>query len=103
MDEISCGENVFVSLRYSTCTIGFPPWSTTLNGHDSTSFLTVGSSNLRPMRRLNGQLWIRQILIEFPISYRYILDIKNGIGRVHRSLVLCRFPDQALLVGERDE
>ena len=52
MDEISWGVKVLVSLRYSTWTAGLPPWSTTLNGHDSMSFFTVGSSNLRPIKRL---------------------------------------------------
>jgi len=56
MDDISCGEKVLVCFKYSTCTTGLPPWSTTLKGHDSISFLTVGSSNLRPMRRLEKQL-----------------------------------------------
>lgn len=52
MEEISWGENVFVSPRYSTWTIGFPPWSITLNGHVSISFLTVASSYRRPIKRL---------------------------------------------------
>ena len=52
MDEISCGEKVLVSFKYWTWTKGLPPWSTTLNGHDSTSFLVCGSSDLRPMSRL---------------------------------------------------
>lgn len=52
MEEISWGEKVLVSLRYSTWTTGLPPWSMTLNGQDSTSFLTMGSSKRRPIRRL---------------------------------------------------
>ena len=52
--EISCGENVLFSPRYSTSTFGLLSSSVTLNGHDSMSFLTVGSSNLRPMRRLQA-------------------------------------------------
>jgi hypothetical protein len=32
--------------------MGLPPWSMTLKGHDWTSFLTVSSSNRRPIRRL---------------------------------------------------
>lgn len=32
--------------------MGLPPWSTTLNGHDGISFLTVSSSNRRPINRL---------------------------------------------------
>lgn len=45
-----------VSPRYLTWTIGLPPWSTTLNGQDSTSFLTIGSSNRRPINRLETLL-----------------------------------------------
>jgi hypothetical protein len=52
MEEISWGEKDLVSLRYSTWTTGLPPWSMTLKGQDSTSFLTMGSSKRRPMRRL---------------------------------------------------
>ena len=52
MAEISWGEKVFDSPKYSTCTFGLPSSSMTLKGHDSMSFLTVGSSNLRPIRRL---------------------------------------------------
>jgi hypothetical protein len=52
MAEISWGENFLRSPRYSTSTRGLPPWSTTLNGHDLMSFVTVSSSNRRPIRRL---------------------------------------------------
>jgi hypothetical protein len=52
MEEISWGEKTLVSLRYSTWTTGLPPWSMTLKGQDSTSFLTMGSSKRRPIRRL---------------------------------------------------
>ncbi|KAI6875794.1 hypothetical protein KC323_g176 [Hortaea werneckii] len=55
MAEISCGEKVLVSPRYSTCTFGWLPSSTTLKGHDSMSFLTVGSSYLLPIRRLTSK------------------------------------------------
>lgn len=51
--EISWGENVLVSPRYSTWTTGLVPCSTTLNGHDSISFLTMGSLKGRPIRRLS--------------------------------------------------
>lgn len=54
MAEISCGEKVLVSLRYWTWTFGLLSSSMTLNGHDSMSFFTVGSSNRRPIRRLNA-------------------------------------------------
>ena len=52
IDEISCGEKVFRSPRYSTSTMGLPSWSTMVKGHDSMSFLTVGSSKRRPISRL---------------------------------------------------
>lgn len=55
MAEISCGENTLVSPKYSTCTFGLLSSSMTLNGHDSMSFFTVGSSNLRPIRRLTSK------------------------------------------------
>jgi hypothetical protein len=55
MAEISWGEKEEVLPRYSTSTLGLPlPSSTTLKGHDSMSFLTVGSSKRRPIRRLLG-------------------------------------------------
>ncbi len=50
--EISWGEKVWVLPRYWTSTFGLPSSSTTLKGHDSMSFLTVGSSKRRPIRRL---------------------------------------------------
>ena len=59
MAEISWGEKVFSSPRYSTETLGLPLSSTTLKGQDSMSFLTVGSSNLRPIRRLE---WLSEIV-----------------------------------------
>jgi hypothetical protein len=34
---------------------------------------------------------------------KYLLDIEDGVSWVHGSLVLCRFTDQTLLVGETDE
>ena len=79
MDEISCGENVLVSFRYSTCTIGFPPWSTTLKGHDSISFFTVGSSNRRPIRRLRKTLAIAlqksaKSLLEKALDMAYLIS-----------------------------
>lgn len=53
IEEISWGEKVLVSFRYSTSTTGwFSPRWTTLKGQDSTSFLTMGSSKRRPIRRL---------------------------------------------------
>lgn len=51
--EISWGEKVLVSPRYSTWTRGLVPCSTTLKGHDSISFLTMGSLKGRPIRRLS--------------------------------------------------
>lgn len=52
MAEISWAENLWLPPRYSTSILGVPSSSTTLKGHDSMSFLTVGSSKRRPMRRL---------------------------------------------------
>ena len=98
MAEISCGENCFVCPRYSTSTLGFPSSSTTLKGHDSMSFLTVGSSNLRPIRRLlRGQSTILHLWTML------VLDIKHRVRRVHRRLILGRIADEALFGGEGDE
>ena len=36
-------------------------------------------------------------------SHGYSLDIEDGVGRVHSSLVLGGITDETLLVGERDE
>ena len=99
MEDISWGENVLVSPRYSTCTIGLPPWSTILKGHDSISFLTVGSSNLRPINRLACYISSCTILL----ADLYVLDIKDSIGRVHSGLVLCSLTNETLLLGERDK
>jgi len=52
MEEISWAENCLVSPRYSTSILGLPLSSTILKGQDSMSFLTVGSSKRRPIRRL---------------------------------------------------
>jgi hypothetical protein len=104
MDEISWGEKILFSPRYSTSTIGLPSWSMTLKGHDSISFLTVGSSKRRPINRLQPR-----ISLQFPEAERkwrtdkHLLDVEDGISWVHGSLVLCRFTDQTLLVGETDE
>lgn len=35
--------------------------------------------------------------------HEILLDIENGVGGVHGSLVLCRLSDQALFVGEGNE
>lgn len=102
MEEISCGEKVLVSPRYSTSTKGLPPWSTTLKGQDSMSFLTTGSSNLRPIRRLEGPLGHPTHDTGNPTSFN-LLDIEDSVLRVHSSLVLGGLTDQTLLVGERDE
>ena len=98
--EISWGEKVFVSPRYSTSTIGLPSWSTTLNGHDSISFLTVGSSNRRPIKRLCRY---EHLLTHMWQMMRNLLDVKNSIFWVHSGLVFRGFTNQTLLVGEGDE
>ena len=36
-------------------------------------------------------------------TWTSVLDIEDGVSRVHSSLILGRFTDQTLLVGERDE
>ena len=63
------------------------------------SFLTVGSSNRRPINRLAFHISPCAILPADP----YVLDIEDSIGRVHSGLVLRSFTDEALLFGERDE
>ena len=101
IDEISWGEKVLVSPRYSTWTTGFPPWSTTLKGQDSASFLTTSSSNLRPIKRL---ITVRiQIPIVAIAAGCISLDIEDGVLRVHRSLILGGLTDQTLLSAEGDE
>ena len=100
MAEISWGEKVFSSPRYSTETLGLPLSSTTLKGQDSMSFLTVGSSNLRPMRRLEGLSEVVHVCAScIPNS----LDIEDGVDGVHGSLVLGGLTNQTLLSGEGNE
>jgi hypothetical protein len=73
--------------------MGLPPWSMTLKGHDCTSFLTVSSSNRRPINRLGLSAYF------VPLCQRLtnVLDIEDSIFRVHSSLVLGRLTDQTLL------
>jgi len=100
MAEISWAENCFFSPRYSTSIMGLPPWSMTLKGHDLMSLVTVSSSNRRPINRLGKSAHC------LPDSLRGrldVLDIEDGVLRVHSSLVLGRLTDQALLARERDE
>lgn len=66
------------------------------------SFLTTGSSNLRPIRRLEGPLGHPTHDTGNPTSFN-LLDIEDSVLRVHSSLVLGGLTDQTLLVGERDE
>jgi len=73
----------------------------TLNGQLSQSFLTVGSSNRRPINRLQPRI-SSQILNAEQI-HKDLLDIEDGVSWVHGSLVLRRLTDQALLVGEGHE
>lgn len=101
MEEISWGEKDFVSPRYSTSTLGEPlPSSMTLKGQVSVSFLTVGSSKRRPMRRLGRSA---RGLPGLGDAAGHSLDIEDGVGRVHGSLVLGSLTNQALLVSEADE
>lgn len=98
LPEISCGENILVSPRYSTSTNGDPSWSTTLNGHDSISFLTVTSSNRRPINRWS----IVSTMFIYNIYSNTDFDIENGVSWVHGSLVLGWLSNKTLLVCERD-
>ena len=43
------------------------------------------------------------MLLRFAIQPLYSLDIEDGVGWVHRSLVLGRLTDQSLLFGEGNE
>lgn len=68
------------------------------------SFFTVGSSNLRPINRLqdavsNGVVrpQSRAVLKENG------LDVKDGVSWIHSGLVLCGLTDETLLIGKRDE
>lgn len=100
MAEISWGEKVFCSPRYSTETLGDPSSSTTLKGQDSMSFLTVGSSKRRPMRRLE---WLSEIVPVCALQDSYSLDVEDGVDGVHGGLVLGGLTDQTLLSGEGNE
>ena len=100
MAEISWGEKVFCSPRYSTWTLGLPSSSTTLKGQDSMSFLTVGSSNLRPMRRLKR---LSDVVLVCASCVPNSLDIEDGVDGVHGSLVLGGLTDQTLLSSEGNE
>lgn len=80
--------------------MGLPPWSTTLKGHDLMSFVTVSSSNRRPIKRLEKSA--QHIKHDFPLQCN-ILDIEDSVLGVHSSLVLGRLTDETLLAGERNE
>ena len=75
----------------------------TLNGHDSISFLTVGSSKRRPINRLQPRISANPPRRAESKNDKDLLDIEDGVSGVHGSLVLRRLTDQALLVGERHE
>jgi hypothetical protein len=63
------------------------------------SFVTVSSSNRRPIRRLE-----RSALDSHTTStQKDSLDVEDGVLGVHGSLVLGRLADETLLAGERDE
>ena len=65
------------------------------------SFLTVGSSNLRPIKRLRSVRecghWCHVLFGED------VLDVEDGVRGVHGGLVLGRLADEALLGGEGNE
>lgn len=79
--------------------MGLPPWSTTLNGHDSTSFLTMGSSNRRPISRLR---FCQHLFPSFQQSLNP-LDIEDSVFGVHGSLIFGGLANEALFIGEGDE
>ena len=108
MAEISWAEKVLVSPRYSTWILGWPLSSTTLKGQDSISFLTVGSSKRRPIRRLDAALTdgtdgFAAAAERQPPKRQDSLGIEDGVAGVHGSIVLSGLTDQTLLVGEGDE
>lgn len=108
MAEISWAEKVLVSPRYSTWILGWPLSSTTLKGQDSMSFLTVGSSKRRPIRRLDAALTdgtdgFAAAAERQPPKRQDSLGIEDGVAGVHGSIVLSGLTDQTLLVGEGDE
>jgi len=99
MEEISWGEKILSSPRYSTSTIGLPSWSMTLNGHDSISFLTVGSSNLRPINRLalvvsnhcsTGQIGVGKWLTWYQ-RWCFLGSWQPDSLLIHRSNAPCRW------------
>ena len=98
IEEISWGEKVFVSFKYSTCTTGLPPWSTTLKGHDTISFFTVGSSNLLPINRLESVSPLVVVKVLACALIGDVLDVEYGVRRVHGGLILSRLADQPLFV-----
>jgi hypothetical protein len=103
MEEISWGEKVLVSPKYSTSTTGLPPWSTTLNGQDSMSFLTIGSSNRLPIRRLQCPLESTFLGTAISGQTNILLNIENSVLWVHGSLILSGLANKALLVGKGDK
>lgn len=96
----TAGEKVLVSPRYSTSINGLPPWSTTLNGHVWTSFLTLGSSNRRPINRL--WKWLVENARE-PRRKIYTLGIKDSVTWVQSSLIFSSITNQTLVLWESDE
>jgi hypothetical protein len=81
--------------------MGLPFWSTTLKGHDWMSLRTISSSNRRPINRLRiVSTWGSKTASRHCGD---VLDIEDGVLRVHSSLVLGRLTNQTLLARERDE
>jgi hypothetical protein len=61
--------------------------------------VTEGSSNLRPIKRLQTV----RLMSPIPQHKRYVLGVEDGVGGVKSSLVLGGISDQTLLVGEGNE
>jgi hypothetical protein len=50
-----------------------------------------------------GECAYIELIVAMGFFFEYSLDIEDGVGRVHSSLVLGGITDQTLLVGEGNE
>ena len=92
MAEISWGVNDLVSPRYSTSTLGLSlPSSMTLKGQASRSFLTMGSLNGRPMRRLEAASQQAASASHAPVPHHKGTTIASTATYLTSKMVLAAF------------